>query len=229
MQQYLKMPLRYLKDDMGVEIVGHNKKKLRYEIKNRDITLKFAKNWTDDAKKILANLYENYNIICFLKSKGTQNKDGKKISRKNREKLRGSAVTTDSDDENVDKFMGFAVDMRVKSKEMPELGIGVIVKLETFIHSGQKFYNAHIDFKEEKGEICVVDALVKARGRKPSKNKPLELGKINKNKENRDEKEEDLDFEMINVNGELYLMNKQKEVMSLAGGYIGWYSDVGIV
>lgn len=225
------MPFRFLKDETGLEIVGHNKKKLRYEMKNGDIIVKFAKNWTDRAKKILMNCYENYNIIYESKQRGRPKvHSDKKITRKNRESLRGSASTADSDDENVDHFMGFAVDMRVKSKELPELGIGVIIKLETYVHAGQTFYNAHIDFKEEKGEILNINTLVKARGRKPSKNKTLELKKNKgKKKENCEEKEENLDFEILNINGELYLMNNQKEVMSLSGSYIGWYRDGGIV
>lgn len=101
---------------------------------------------------------------------------------------------------------------------------------ETYVHAGQTFYNAYIDFKEEKGEILNINTLVKARGRKPSKNKTLELKKNKgKEKENCEEKEENLDFEILNINGELYLMNNQKEVMSLSGSYIGWYRDGGIV
>jgi hypothetical protein len=225
------MPLRFLKDETGCEIFGHNKKKLRYDIKNGKITLKYAKNWTDYAKKILMECYENCEIICESKSRGRPKvKSEKQITRKNREPLRRSAATTDSDDENIDHFMGFEVDMRVKSRELPELGIGVIIKLETYVHAGQTFYNAHIDFKEEKGEILNINTLVKARGRKPSKNKTLELKKNKgKKKENCEEKEENLDFEILNINGELYLMNNQKEVMSLSGSYIGWYRDGGIV
>ena len=224
------MPLRFLKDKDGREIFGHNKKKLRYEINDGNITLKYAKNWTDNAKKILVQCYENCEIISETKSRGRPKVKSKKITRKNRESLRRSAATMDSDDDIIDNFMNFKVGMRVKSREMPNLGIGLITKLEKYTHNGKTYYNAYVDFEEEKGEIFSVDLIIKARGRKPNKSKNMELKKekVSAKKEISYENE-DVDFDILKIDGEIYLINKQNDVMTLSGEYIGWYNNNKII
>jgi len=216
------MPVRYLKSDNGEDIFGKNNKKLRYVIEENNIILKFAKNWTKEALNVMNDMYEGYNIQSETKQRGRPKQMGeRKIERIDKERLRNSAATEDSEDEEKNAFMGYEIGMRVKSNDYPNMGVGSIIKLEIFTSSGETYYNAHIQFKEEI-EICQIETLTKARGRKPNKQKALQL-KVNVEEV---DPEREVDFDIIKIDGEMFLLTKQNEVLSLCGEYKCWVGEI---
>lgn len=217
------MTSRFLKDNDGTFIKGINEKNLRYLFykDTGKVLVKFKKNWTNNAISYLEACYSKESIeIEKSKPRGRPKKmDNKKIKRKEPVKLKNSATVDDSSDEENERndcFMNFKKNDRVKCQELEELGYGIICKLEIYVSNDvTKYYNAHVRYENNEVEICGVDSLKRARGRRP---KPKYIETKN-NKESSDETE----LSLIKIDGELYLIDSTKEVYDLDSTYLGWY------
>ena len=218
------MTSRFLKDNGGDFIKGENGKNLRY-LYYKDtgkVLVKFRKNWSNNAISILENSYGE-NLVEIEKSKPRgrpkKNKEERKVTRKSPPRLKNSAAVDDSSDEEREMnehFMNFKKNDRVKCEEFEDLGYGIICKLEVFVNdNGTKFYNAHVKYENDGIEICSVDSLKRARGRRP---KP----KFIETKEN-NESSDDTELSLIKIDGELYLIDDNKEVYDMDSTYLGWY------
>tara|TARA_B100001142_G_C14152992_1_gene585325 strand:+ start:106 stop:795 length:690 start_codon:yes stop_codon:yes gene_type:complete len=219
------MTSRFLKDNGGNFIKGLNGKNLRYLFyKDTDkVLVKFKKNWSNNAISCLEACYGKESIeIETAKPRGRPKKNisDKKIKRKDAVKLKNSAAINDSSDEENERnyyFMNFKKNDRVKCQELEELGFGVICKLEIYVsNEGNKYYNAHVKYENDEIEICSVDSLKRARGRRP---KP----KFIETKNNVEESSDDTELSLIKIDGELYLIDSNKEVYDLDSTYLGWY------
>ena len=218
------MTSRFLKDNGGDFIKGLNGKNLRY-IYYKDtgkVLVKFRKNWSNNAISILENSYGE-NLVEIEKSKPRgrpkKNKEERKVTRKSPPRLKNSAAVDDSSDEEREmneNFMNFKKNDRVKCEDLEDFGYGIICKLEVFVNdNGTKFYNAHVKYENDGIEICSVDSLKRARGRRP---KP----KFIETKEN-NESSDDTELSLIKIDGELYLIDDNKEVYDMDSTYLGWY------
>ena len=218
------MTSRFLKDKNGELIKGLNGKNLRYLFykDTKKVLVKYRKNWSNDAISILEGSYgENFIEIEESKPRGRpkKNKEERKIKRRDPVKIKNSAAVEDSSDEEreiSDNFMNFKKDDRVTCEEYEDHGYGTICKLEVFVNNqGEKYYNAHVKYENNGIEICSVDTLKRVRGRRP---KP----KFIETKEN-NESSDDTELSLIKIDGELYLIDENKEVYDMDSTYLGWY------
>ena len=220
----VNMTSRFLKDNEGDFIKGMNGKKLRYIFykESSKVTVKFGKNWTNNAISILENSY-GANSVEIEKSKPRgrpkKNKEERKIKRKLPPRLKNSAAVDDSSDEEREineHFMNFKKNDRVKCEEFEDNGYGIICKLEVYVNdNGTKFYNAHVKYENDGIEICSVDSLKRARGRRPKQ-------KFIETKENT-ESSDDTELSLIKIDGALYLIDDNREVYDMDSTYVGWY------
>lgn len=218
------MTSRFLKDNGGNFIKGINEKNLRYLFykDTGKVLVKFKKNWPNNAISYLEDCYGKELIeIELSKPRGRpkNNTNDKKVKRKDRMELKNSIAVNDSSDEENERndcFMNFKKNDRVKCQDLEELGFGIISKLQTYVsNDGKKYYNAYVKYQNDEVEICGVNTLKRARGRRP-KPKYIE-------KKNIEESSDDTELSLIKIDGELYLIDSTKEVYDLDSTYLGWY------
>ena len=218
------MTSRFLKDNGGNFIKGLNQKNLRflYYKDSGKILVKFAKNWPNNAISLLEECYGKNNVeLEKAKSRGRpkKTKNEKKIKRKEPKRLKNSAAVNDSTEEENEReshFMNFKKNDRVKCEDLEDLGYGFIIKLEIYVNNnGNKYYNAHIKYENDEVEICDIKTLKRARGRRP-------VPKYIEPKQNSESSDDD-DLSLIKINGELYLIDANKEVYDMDSTYLGWY------
>ena len=217
------MTSRFLKDN-GAFIKGLNEKNLRY-IYYKDtgkVLVKFRKNWSNNAINFLEDCYGK-DLVEIEKSKprGRPKKTENRLEkRKEPVKLKNSIAVNDSSDEENDtdrNFLNFKINDRVKCQEYEELGFGIICKLEVYVNDeGNSYFNAHVKYENDEVEICGVESLKRARGRRP---KPKFIEEKNQVEGNSDEDK----LSLIKIDGELYLTDSKNEVYDLDSTYLGWY------
>ena len=212
------MTSKHLKDENNDWVLGINGKRLRYVINKKDkkIEAKFKENWTDNAIDILEIKYDDYYIEYSNNKRGrpSKNKTPKKIKRlkeSKKAKLIKTASTYDTSDgeeENMEiYFLPFDIGNRVKLIISPYTP-GEIINFD----KEEKL----VIIKSESGEIIKTskNTIKKMRGRKPK-------AKLQKKEINYDT--DDDDYEILNYDGKVYIINKKNEVMDLNGDYIGEY------
>tara|TARA_B100000963_G_C22636147_1_gene677743 strand:- start:4356 stop:5015 length:660 start_codon:yes stop_codon:yes gene_type:complete len=212
------MTSKHLKDENNEWVFGVNGKKLRFIIdkKEKKITAKFKKNWTDDAIDILEIKYDDYFIEYESNKRGrpSKNKTPKKVKRLKESKkanlIKTAATfdTSDEEEENMDiYFLPFDIGNRVKMLVSP-YSCGEIINFD----KDDKL----VIVKMENDEVIRTskNAIKKMRGRKPK-------AKLNKKVIEYDSNDDD--YEILKYEGKVYIINKKNEVFDLNGNYIGEY------
>ena len=218
----LKMTSRYIKNDDGLFIKGVNGKKLRYIFNKVDkkIQVKFKTNWTQNAIDKLEFTYNNFNIEYENNKRGRpKNKTPVHISRIKETKIKNmkSAATYDTSDEDENEnaelyFIPFDIGNRVKMLVEPYIR-GEIINFD--------YLEKLIIIKEDNTETIVRTKkrmIKKMRGRRPKSN-------INTQKKEKNIINNNIDdtLELLKHNGKVYIINKENEVMTLNGEYVGDY------
>lgn len=224
------MTTRYLKKENGEYYLGINGKKLRFifDKKEKNIVAKFKKNWPPEAIDILELSYENFNIEFENNARGrpSKNKTPKQLKRIKETKIKNikTAATTDTSDEEEDEntelyFLPFNIGNRVKLLIDP-YSSGEIINFDY----SEKLV---IIKNEQNNDIikCKKNMIKKMRGRKPKGIKKNMNFQETKNYDNDD----DEFLELLKYEGKMYIINKNNEVMTLNGDYVGEYINNEII
>ena len=222
------MTSRYIKNDNGQFIKGNNGKKLRYIFNKNDkkIQVKFKENWTTDAIDKLEFTYTDFQIEYENNKRGRpKNKTPKHISRIKETKVKNmkTAATYDTSDEeeyeNMENyFVPFEVGNRVKMLVDP-YSSGEIINFDY----SEKLIIIKVDNSSD--IIKIKKRMIKKlRGRRPKTT--INVQKKEKNIINNDINDS---LELLKHNGKMYIINKENEVMSLNGEYIGEFVNGDII
>ena len=216
------MTSRYIKNDEGGFIKGVNGKKLRYIFNKTDkkIQVKFKENWTQNAIDKLEFTYTDFDIKYENNKRGRpKNKTPKQVSRFKETKIKNmkTAATYDTSDEDENEnmetyFLPYDIGNRVKILTEPYISGEII----NFDHSEKLI----IIKDDNSGDIVKTKKkmIKKMRGRRPKSNisiKKKEKNIVNNNIEDT--------LELLKHNGKMYIINKENEVMTLNGEYVGDY------
>lgn len=222
------MTSRHIKNDEGVFFKGINGKKLRYifDKKQKKIIVKFYKNWTPIAIGKLELTFSDYNIEYENNKRGRpgKSKTPKQIPRIKETKIKNLKTaatydTSDEEEENMeDYFKPYEIGNRVKLIIEP-YNIGEIINFD---------YSEKLIIIKEYDTKNLIQTpkktIKKMRGRKPKSN-------INVQKKERKPINDTIDetLELLKIEGKMYIINKENEVMTLNGDYIGEYLNGEII